>query len=490
MAASFPDALVDQLSSLSGVPADDVRTQVLPYVTSTELANAQAVRLYLQSLLQPGKQSNEFIDKFETWWKVRTGRGGQQQSASVGPVAQSTPKQSDGNDKLQKQFGQGGKVYVKDRSHDDRSFTKLDGPQTNRPGSASSTPHTQSRSNSPAMKRSDASTSAKTAAPPSTSSSAAIVLDVDSRASQELLEIDRTLRQFQRGSKASKRSCFCQGRQHSLSPYVPICRSCGLVLCSLNSPISPCASCRNPSLVASTSASTHVEALHAQRERVIAREQRRVEAEHQQAQLERAAIRFPGLEDAGLVAQARTATGLAATRGYADHAGGGSGGSLQARINKAYETGVSVNGRPFGLALNGRAGTSVQRSRDDGAKVLRLDPKTKKVKIEQKVVKPVRPANVRVDQDEDDDDDGLESWTDELDDAFAPSSRGMLNGPDTVSDTFSNPSWQVSWVPRPDPSTIESELERPGESVPVATRGKGAVPGASTIPSTGKKKHR
>ncbi|KAG7092865.1 hypothetical protein E1B28_009178 [Marasmius oreades] len=33
-----------------------------------------------------------------------------------------------------------------------------------------------------------------------------------------------------------KGGCFCQAREHALSPYTPICRSCGLILCILNSP--------------------------------------------------------------------------------------------------------------------------------------------------------------------------------------------------------------------------------------------------------------
>ncbi|THU98146.1 hypothetical protein K435DRAFT_721077 [Dendrothele bispora CBS 962.96] len=37
--------------------------------------------------------------------------------------------------------------------------------------------------------------------------------------------------------------CFCQAREHPLSSYSPICRSCGLVLCSLNQPSFSCPHC-------------------------------------------------------------------------------------------------------------------------------------------------------------------------------------------------------------------------------------------------------
>lgn len=49
---------------------------------------------------------------------------------------------------------------------------------------------------------------------------------------------------------ASGGSCFCQSRTHPLSPYTPLCMSCGLVLCSLNPPFHPCpfADCSAPLL--------------------------------------------------------------------------------------------------------------------------------------------------------------------------------------------------------------------------------------------------
>ncbi|EKM82265.1 hypothetical protein AGABI1DRAFT_126595 [Agaricus bisporus var. burnettii JB137-S8] len=45
--------------------------------------------------------------------------------------------------------------------------------------------------------------------------------------------------------------CFCQARRHPLSPYTPLCFSCGLVLCALNKPhhLCPSPTCPSPNLL-------------------------------------------------------------------------------------------------------------------------------------------------------------------------------------------------------------------------------------------------
>lgn len=58
--------------------------------------------------------------------------------------------------------------------------------------------------------------------------------------------------------KDPKGGCFCLAREHGLSTYVPLCCSCGLVLCELNLPHYACPHCgesflgntRRPALVA------------------------------------------------------------------------------------------------------------------------------------------------------------------------------------------------------------------------------------------------
>ncbi|KZT21133.1 hypothetical protein NEOLEDRAFT_1038013, partial [Neolentinus lepideus HHB14362 ss-1] len=50
--------------------------------------------------------------------------------------------------------------------------------------------------------------------------------------------------------KDPKGGCFCRARVHDLSSYAPICKSCGLVLCSVNLPHFACPHCTAPLLSA------------------------------------------------------------------------------------------------------------------------------------------------------------------------------------------------------------------------------------------------
>ncbi|EED80681.1 predicted protein [Postia placenta Mad-698-R] len=49
--------------------------------------------------------------------------------------------------------------------------------------------------------------------------------------------------------KDPKGGCFCQARMHPLSQHAPICRSCGLILCTLNLPHFACPHCAAPLLI-------------------------------------------------------------------------------------------------------------------------------------------------------------------------------------------------------------------------------------------------
>ncbi|KIK95284.1 hypothetical protein PAXRUDRAFT_393342 [Paxillus rubicundulus Ve08.2h10] len=52
-----------------------------------------------------------------------------------------------------------------------------------------------------------------------------------------------SVRKSSGSEKDPKGGCFCQARQHDLSKYVPLCRQCGLVLCTLNLPYHACPHC-------------------------------------------------------------------------------------------------------------------------------------------------------------------------------------------------------------------------------------------------------
>ncbi|KLO17929.1 hypothetical protein SCHPADRAFT_900119 [Schizopora paradoxa] len=67
---------------------------------------------------------------------------------------------------------------------------------------------------------------------------------------RELEGILNRLKESEGKAKDPEGGCFCQARSHALSPYVPICTFCGLILCELNPPSSCCpfSSCGVPLL--------------------------------------------------------------------------------------------------------------------------------------------------------------------------------------------------------------------------------------------------
>lgn len=117
----------------------------------------------------------------------------------------------------------------------------------------------------------------------------------------------------------------------------------------------------------------------------------------------------------------------------------GAGPDLNERIEMAYNEGKTLNGKNFGRNLNE---PSIGR-------VLKLDMKTKKVKIQSKVVKKIlkevkvqekiESGQVEFEQDEEEEDDGFGTgWIDEKDD-------GYLARPTTTTPiSLSNPSEKSS----------------------------------------------
>lgn len=100
--------------------------------------------------------------------------------------------------------------------------------------------------------------------------------DSDTAKSKEVQKLENFLQAFQTASgleRDPKGGCYCLGKNyihlskanfciirytariHDVSLYVPICRSCGLILCSLNQPHYCCPSCHQP-LLSTTTMST------------------------------------------------------------------------------------------------------------------------------------------------------------------------------------------------------------------------------------------
>lgn len=213
-------------------------------------------------------------------------------------------------------------------------------------------------------------------------------------------------------------------RQHPLATYAPLCSRCSLVLCVINLPSAPCPSCSHTPLLSSAAVATNIASLQSTREDLLAREKRRVQLAKEQEERERAAIRFPDLGAAD--ARGPVPSGV---RSYAGHAGGGS--TMSERIDRAYQARATAQ---LAAADKGGGGKGNSAASTGAGRVLRLDGKTGKVKVQTKVLKPstagstngrgkatvVEETTAVLDAD---DDDGLVPWIDVNDDGV----RGQLS---------------------------------------------------------------
>lgn len=136
---------------------------------------------------------------------------------------------------------------------------------------------------------------------------------------------------------------------------------------------------------------------------------------------------------------------------------------MEERIERAYEEGRSVNGKPFGKKVEG--------------KVLRLDQKTGKVRVQTKVVKKVvkkEGKNVVVEVVEEED--GEEAWRDDQDDGVGEGKAKEIvtKHPDRLffNVTLEEPPLWVEEV------VLEEEASVEDAAVVEAPRG---VPGAAPV---------
>lgn len=210
-----------------------------------------------------------------------------------------------------------------------------------------------------------------------------------------------------------------------------------------------------------------------------------MEREREEEERERKAIRFPGLGDPAARAPGQGAGGR---RGYADLVGGGAGG-IEERIERGYREGVTSGGRSFG-------GQPQATTSQAPAKVLRLNMKTHKVKIQRKMVvkKEAGAAKVIVEEvaeDEDDTEEDNGAWIDPLDDGLR--SRSARPTPSTVTKDLSRPFLNLTLADSERPVWVEEIILEP-ESIDVAENfgeeveaPRAVVPGAGAIGEQKKK---
>ncbi|GAA6015903.1 hypothetical protein JCM10207_006799 [Rhodosporidiobolus poonsookiae] len=400
-------SLASQLASLTSLAS----TQLLPHLNS--LKTPQEIHSYLDSLLAPGPPAQAFTQSYlssrfpsaapaaaappnKPRWGASPSSSSAAGSRSASPLPP-PPSKAEQTQKLEQAFaGAGGHVYIKEREEDLGGW----GGAAGRKGAASAASSAGS-SRAPSRARATPPAAAPLAPPvpvvappgqaqpkgkgkqPQPQQAQEAGLELSEEAVKELGEIEKALKGFEPNGGAKKgkeRRCFCQARQHPLSPYTPLCPSCALVLCTLNAPSLPCPSCARSPLLTSARTASYIASLHTQRDALLSRERARAQREKEQEARERAAIRFPELGADYSGVDRRHVGG-----GYAAHAGGGAAGALERRIERAYETGVTAGGRAMDV------------KKEAEGKVLRLGANGK-VKVQTKKLVPTAKGKTRLEE--------------------------------------------------------------------------------------------
>lgn len=238
-----------------------------------------------------------------------------------------------------------------------------------------------------------------------------------------------------------ERACFCQGKgtdilscflgvmeradvlsllalEHPVSPVIPLCPRCLLVLCDINVPYSrACPSCSYRPLVQDAVLAEKIVQLEAEHESVDSKEKERLRMESEEEQRARQAIQFPELHEG------RALSPSGSPGGSIDYAGkAGSGSDHYHQVKQAYR---NAQAREEAIAASGER------------RVLTLNSKTKKVQYQ--TVKPNKSKSVATSADAihkqkkaaktADLDDDRKPYIDENDDALLgkPQTAGKLS---------------------------------------------------------------
>ncbi|GAA5993385.1 hypothetical protein JCM5350_002158 [Sporobolomyces pararoseus] len=416
-------SLASQMAPLIGLDEQTVSEQILPHLST--ISSSGEIKNYLLTLLAPGKPSQDFIQTY---------------------LNQRFPP-SDSNSSSNRKW----------TTTSSSSSTRSNSPLLPPPSSSSLNRGSNSQNSSIVNSRTQS--SAPTPQPRTTTttkpnSKGPVIVDSSIQFSEsglsKLKQLNRSLKKLDptststssRNSSSSSVECFCSSRKHSISPFVPICTECGLVLCQLNSPLKPCPSCKRFPLLPQSLVESFVKSLKEDKESLLKKEKEDSEERKRKEDEERRRIKFPELNSSNLDYYPSTAGGGLSGLGYAGHAGGGSGSGMllsQDRIQRAYESGISLNGRNFGAEQRANA-----TNNNGGGKVLRLDGKGK-VKVETKKKKqpskntstttstPQSSSVEEIDED-DDENDGMVPWIDLHDDGIRSSSSSS-SSPSTTTTT-------------------------------------------------------
>ncbi|EPQ32006.1 uncharacterized protein PFL1_00204 [Pseudozyma flocculosa PF-1] len=370
MARGGSSIWADQLGQLLGLDKETVTSQVLPFLDSFD--DRQALRSHLEGLLGTGDaKSKTFISSFTdsrfpapapsptpapkqaetrpptSFPGKPAGKGKKSLGARAGIGKPLPPRQIDNHDQrmeeLSAAFGGMGTVYMKKREDDlDMLGYKGKGKGTGSKGaspartpvSEAQTPSKPATPEPPSLSSSMRQAVKEATAPPKQSPSQSSTTGAQSQGSTlkppkpieshpptaEMLAIDAVIQELTSddgvGStsrdKIRHKRCFCQGREHSLAPNVPICYSCGLVICSalFPSPLSPlsgCPSCAASPLLSSSARGDLIAKLAAEREELVEQQRIHIEMMREQKKLNKEKRKeeqsmFPQLGEASLSA--------------------------------------------------------------------------------------------------------------------------------------------------------------------------------------------
>lgn len=187
---------------------------------------------------------------------------------------------------------------------------------------------------------------------------------------------------------------------HPQHPLTPICTRCLLVMCDLNVPYtSPCPSCGKADLASFSRLEQFVRAQEIERDTIIRTEEARIRYESEESERARRAVQFPTLDNLGQYAntQVMSQLGNSSKAGGMDH---------YKQVERAYR--------------DAQAREQAARESNAPRKVLSLDTKTKKARIQttslakakQAMVQPPKKAQASSSDLEDD----RQPYVDQLDD--------------------------------------------------------------------------
>lgn len=273
--SSLPPALVSRLARLTSLDEETITAQIVPYLASLS-SNGNALRHHLMDLVGPGEEQRGVV---EDCVRAMSGGGG---GRSGSGTKEGAKVHANANAK-----GLSSNVSDKPSAATSSNANASSSKTNSQAGAGSSTMKPNPRAHKTTTTIPSASTQAQTQAKssPSLQPPPPAPPAFNLSPSEEMQRLDEEIARLTTNAATSAPSssssatptpmspprltCYCQGRKHPLFTHKPLCTSCGLLLCSRNTPHpytpdSSCPSCDAP-LLASADRAVLLSDLHAKR---------------------------------------------------------------------------------------------------------------------------------------------------------------------------------------------------------------------------------